>query len=64
MTKKQPHNVEIQNDFGTVVWDEEHEQALKLLEHAAWTLQMTIGEFTDMLIASDRECPKCKAGLH
>ena len=59
-----PHAVEIKNDFGTVLWTATHEAAFTLLAEAAWTLQMTTAEFVQILHDSDRECPKCKAGLH
>ena len=58
------HNVKIQNDFGTVEWTAEHEAALQLLNDGAWTLQMTPAEFIAVLNDSDRECPKCKQGIH
>lgn len=61
---KTPHAVEIQNDFGTVRWTAEKERAFLQLQKDAWTLQMTVGEFADLLAHSDRECPKCKAGEH
>lgn len=61
---KHKHGLKIKNDFGTVVWDEGKELAFRLLIEDAWTLQMTPGEFANMLAESDRQCPKCKAGKH
>lgn len=62
MNKK--HDVEICNDFGSVTWTDQHEAAFLLLADAAKTLNMTVSEFADVLDNSERECPKCKAGIH
>ena len=52
------HNI-VMNDFGKVEWTPEHEAALLLMNEAAYILQMTVGEFADMMIGEDRECPCC-----
>lgn len=61
---KTRHALRVKNDFGTVVWDEAHERAFNLMQEAAWTLQMTDGEFMEMMSYSDRVCPKCRDGVH
>lgn len=62
--KKHKHALKITTDFGTVIWDERRELAFRQFLEDAWTLQMTVGEFADMLEHSDRECPKCKGRPH
>lgn len=64
MKKQSQHDVKIQNDYGTVTWTEKHEEAFRLLNEGAWTLQMTLSEFVEMLSESDRQCPKCRDGVH
>lgn len=61
---KTKHALRVKNDFGTVVWDETHEEAFNLMREAAWALQMTDGEFMEMMSETDRVCPKCRQGKH
>jgi len=61
---KTPHAIKIKNDFGTVRWTPEKEKAFVEFLNDAWTLQMTPGEFAEMLANSQRECHKCLSGQH
>ncbi len=58
------HSVRVSNDFGTVVWTEKWENALVLMAVGASRLQITPAEFVEMMLSSDRKCPKCRAGEH
>lgn len=58
------HSVTVKNDFGSVVWTEKWEAALALMVIGADRLQMTPAEFVSEMLASERECPECRAGEH
>lgn len=58
------HAVTVKNDFGSIRWTDKWEAALQLICIGADELQMTPEEFVHMMRTSDRECPKCKAGVH
>ena len=57
-------SIKIENDFGCVDWTPEHELALELMCYSADILEMTPGEFVDMMRFEDRVCPLCQADSH
>jgi hypothetical protein len=57
---KHTHDLAIENDFGTVDITPDLIKAITLIQDAAWTLQMTSGEFMGCFADGIPECPECK----
>jgi hypothetical protein len=53
-------HISINNDFGTVELHPAMVAAIKLIQEAAWTLQMTPGEYMSYFEDGIPECPYCK----
>lgn len=54
-------NLSMRNDFGEVEITEELAHAITMIREAAWTLQVTPGEFMEFFVDGIPECPCCKA---
>lgn len=54
------HGVKVSNDFGEIKWSDDWEKALLMMVEGAGILQMTVSEFVDCMLDSDRECPYCQ----